>query len=66
LLKKYHGILKGVAYALFLLGVLSIARTGYYGGELVFKHAGGVQLNLGLDIQAETPETQLNKKNSGD
>ncbi len=48
-LKKYTGILKWTAFALFLLGVLSIARTGYYGGELVYKHAAGVQFNLGLD-----------------
>ena len=52
LLKKYFGVFKGVAFVLFLLGVLSIARTGYYGGELVFKHAAGVQLNLGLDINS--------------
>jgi len=38
---------------LFLLGVLSIARTGYYGGELVFKHAAGVQLNIGLDFESD-------------
>jgi uncharacterized membrane protein len=48
LLKMNYGIFKGFAFVLFLVGVLSIARTGYYGGELVFKHAAGVQLNLGL------------------
>ena len=46
--KRYSGSLKWVAFALFLIGVLSIARTGYYGGELVFKHAAGVQLDLGF------------------
>lgn len=51
-LKKYEGAVKAVAFGLFLVGVLSIARTGYYGGELVFKHAAGVQLNLGLDFSA--------------
>ena len=50
--KKYSGILKWVAILLFLAGILSIARTGYYGGELVFKHAAGVQLNLGLDFNS--------------
>ncbi|MCF7817982.1 MAG: hypothetical protein K9M54_08880 [Kiritimatiellales bacterium] len=50
LLKKYKGVVKAVAMLLFLVGVLSIARTGYYGGELVFKHAAGVQLDLGLDF----------------
>ncbi len=46
--KRYSGSLKWVAFALFLIGVLSIARTGYYGGELVFKHPAGVQFNLGF------------------
>ncbi len=50
LMKKYSGVFKGIAFVLFLLGVLSVARTGYYGGELVYKHAAGVQLNLGLDL----------------
>jgi uncharacterized membrane protein len=47
--KKYTGIYKAAAYALFLCAVLSVGRTGFYGGELVYKHAAGVQLNLGLD-----------------
>ncbi|MDF7799357.1 hypothetical protein P4C99_07770 [Pontiellaceae bacterium B1224] len=50
LLKKYKGAVKAVALLLFLVGVLSIARTGYYGGELVFKHAAGVQIDLGIDF----------------
>ena len=48
--KRYTGILKYAALTLFLLGVLSIIRTGYYGGELVYKHAAGVQFNLGFDF----------------
>ncbi len=52
LLKKYSGVFKWAAIVLFLIGILSIARTGYYGGELVFKHAAGVQLNLGLDFNS--------------
>ncbi|MGE5313193.1 MAG: DUF2231 domain-containing protein [Acidobacteriota bacterium] len=47
--KKYTGVYKAAAYALFLSAVLSVGRTGFYGGELVYKHAAGVQLNLGLD-----------------
>lgn len=50
MLKKYSGVLKGVAFALLLLGVASVARTGYYGGELVFKHAAGVQFSLGSEF----------------
>ncbi|MFB6342295.1 DUF2231 domain-containing protein [Saccharicrinis sp. FJH62] len=47
-LKKYSGILKVLSMVLFFASVLAIARTGYYGGELVFKHAAGVELNLGF------------------
>lgn len=51
LLKKFKGVLKMVSLALFLLAVIAIARTGFYGGELVYKHAAGVQLDLGLDFK---------------
>lgn len=54
--KKYAGIFKYAALALFLAGVLSIVRTGYYGGELVYKHAAGVQFNLGFNFNS--PGTQ--------
>lgn len=47
LLKKYSGVLKMVSLVLGLLAVMAIARTGYYGGELVYKHAAGVQLDFG-------------------
>ncbi|GET25747.1 DUF2231 domain-containing protein [Prolixibacter sp. NT017] len=46
-LEKYRGILKAAALVLFLATVLSVARTGYYGGELVYKHAAGVEFSLG-------------------
>ncbi len=49
LAKRFKGYLQWVTIALFFVVVLSIARTGHYGGELVFKHAAGVQLDLGLD-----------------
>jgi uncharacterized membrane protein len=48
LLKKFHGTLQWVSIALFLIATLSIARTGHYGGQLVFKHAAGVRLDLGF------------------
>ena len=47
-LKKYIGIYRWFALAIFFIGVLSIARTGFYGGELVYKHAAGVQFDLGF------------------
>lgn len=56
LLKKFKGVLKMVSLALFLIAVLAIARTGYYGGELVYKHAAGVQLDLGLGLNSAETE----------
>lgn len=53
LLKKFKGVLKMLSLALFLFAVLSIGRTGFYGGELVYKHAAGVQLDLGLDFKSD-------------
>lgn len=47
--KKYSGVYRAAAYVLFLLAVLSVGRTGFYGGELVYKHAAGVQLNFSLE-----------------
>lgn len=47
-LKKYVGVYRWVAFLIFFLGVLSIARTGFYGGELVYKHAAGVKFDLGF------------------
>jgi uncharacterized membrane protein len=45
--KKYTGSLRYVALFLFLIAVLAVARAGYYGGELVFKHAAGVTFQIG-------------------
>lgn len=53
LFKKYSGTLQWLAVMLFFLGVLSIARTGFYGGELVFKHAAGVQFNIGAGLDSD-------------
>lgn len=54
ILKKYTGAFKIAALVLFMVGVGAVARTGYYGGKLVYEHAAGVQFNLGL------PEGDLN------
>ncbi len=50
LLKKHTGLLKIAALVLFFAAVLAIARTGYYGGKLVYENAAGVQLNMGSDF----------------
>ena len=49
-LKRYSGYLKAIGLILYLASVLAIARTGYYGGKLVYEHAAGVQLNLGNEF----------------
>lgn len=53
--KKYKGALKIASLVLFLLVVGSIARTGNYGGELVYKHAAGVQFDPGFNFDSEEP-----------
>jgi hypothetical protein len=37
--------------------VLSVARTGHYGGQLVFNHAAGVQLVVSTDEEV-MPENE--------
>lgn len=44
LVKKEMRWLKVLTFALLLAAAGSVARTGYLGGELVFKHAAGVEL----------------------
>ena len=66
-LKKYSGMYKAVAYVLFLFAVLSVGRTGFYGGELVYKHAAGVQLDLGfgsIPSDSTTTETESEKEDN--
>lgn len=43
LLKKFKGAFCWVVLGLFALGVISVVRTAYFGGTLVFKHAAGVR-----------------------
>lgn len=56
--KKYQGALKYVSVILFFAAVLAIGKTGYYGGDLVYKHAAGVQFDLGLGTENNTGTTQ--------
>ncbi len=60
-LKKYVGVFKWISLIVFLAGVLSIARTGFYGGELVFKNAAGVQFNIGSNFDSGTDESSANQ-----
>lgn len=47
LLKKQMNWLKAVSFVLLLAAAGSVALTGYLGGQLVFKHAAGVELGTG-------------------
>jgi uncharacterized membrane protein len=45
--KKEMRWLKILAFILLFAAAGSVARTGYLGGQLVFKHAAGVELGIG-------------------
>jgi uncharacterized membrane protein len=51
--KRFTGSLRWVAVALYLVGVLAIARTGHLGGNLVYRHAAGVQLQIGNETSSD-------------
>ncbi len=61
--KKTTAAWRWVAVGLFFVGVLSVARTGYYGGRLVFNHAAGVQLIVSTDEES-SPEGEAPSTNS--
>lgn len=54
-LKRYKGGMRWLPLALFLCATAAIARTGYYGGDLVYRHAAGVQLDVGFGSNAQSP-----------
>lgn len=45
--KRNNGWIKTIAMLLFALSTVAVARTGYLGGQLVYKHAAGVELGIG-------------------
>ncbi len=38
---------------LYAIVIASVARTGFYGGELVYKHGAGVELEISLSPESE-------------
>lgn len=67
LTKKMTGWRQWAMVALLTVGVGTIARTGYYGGELVYKHAAGVQLTFGTaDPSTATPSPENQKPNGSE
>lgn len=47
LLKKNKQWLKIITFVIFAAAVAGVSWTGYLGGQLVFKHAAGVELGIG-------------------
>ena len=47
LMKNKVNWLKIAAFVLFAAAVAGVGRTGYLGGQLVYKHAAGVELGIG-------------------
>ena len=54
ILKKFESYWKTIGLIMYFASVMAVARTGYYGGELVYKHAAGVQFTLGNDLNFGT------------
>ncbi len=61
ILMAFRGWIKGWlrwgVVVMSFIGVLAVARTGYLGGELVFKHAAGVEINLGIQLPGSGSES---------
>jgi uncharacterized membrane protein len=51
-----------LAVLLLGLSVASVARTGHLGGQLVFRHAAGVQLDLGFPSSSNDSSSTTDKK----
>jgi uncharacterized membrane protein len=57
MLKRFRGVYKWATVVIFAAGIVSVANTGHYGGQLVYKHAAGVQL---------MPDAQGNENNKNE
>lgn len=64
--KRYKGVLQWISVFLFLLGALSIVRTGHLGGQLVYRHAAGVRLQIDAAPAAETQVQENSEQNNVD
>jgi len=64
LTKQMVGWKQWVMVALLAVGVGTVSRAGYYGGELVYKHAAGVELTFGFGNPAsDAPADQSTDEN---
>jgi uncharacterized membrane protein len=63
--KKSFSWLKIAAFILLLGAVAGVARTGYLGGQLVFRHAAGVEVGLGnAGLNTSNKETSAGMQGS--
>ena len=56
--RRMTGWAQWVMIVLLAVGVGTIVRTGYYGGQLVYRHAAGVQLTFGEVDPGSTGNTE--------
>ncbi len=63
--KKYSGALRWIPAVLLLAGALAVARTGHLGGQLVYKHAAGVQLGLEDLPPGDSQDVPGSQENTG-
>ena len=64
LFKRNISWLRIASFVLLLAAVGGVARTGYLGGQLVFKHAAGVELGIG-NVNNIQPENSSNEEVAG-
>ena len=60
--RKFTGVVRWISVVMFVVSVLSVARTGYYGGDLVFRHAAGVQLSIDDTLGSAAGSSPAEKK----
>lgn len=63
ILKRNSNVLRWLSFVLFLFGAIAVARTGYYGGQLVYKYAAGVQFNIGSNSYETAPVGDSEEEN---
>jgi uncharacterized membrane protein len=64
IIKREIKWLKIAAFILFSGAVAGVARTGYLGGQLVYKHAAGVELSFGILDKAKSENVSNEKHES--
>ncbi len=66
LIKKYETVLKYTSAVVVMAAVAAISVTGFYGGELVYKHAAGVQITISTQKDVINTENSKETNKAGD